>query len=560
MRTATWCAAVLWLTGCGEGAGGPSEASDAGVDSAIGSSEPDAATASADAMSGAGDASPQQAVSDASTSARDGALAVPVPRPQDDGTLGWKTCLDKYQCGSLRVPLDYSDPMSATLKVALMRRLATGTRVGALLINPGGPGSSAVDYLDFFAQAAAKSPLLERFDLIAFDPRGVGYSTPLDCHSTLQKLVAADPTPDSEAEWTALDDASAAFAAECASKSPELLPFVGTVNVARDMEQVRAALGEDKLDYLGFSYGGSIGAWYAELFPTHVGRFVLDGAVDLALSALDLQLGQAKGFELALSHYFSWCNEEPSRCTWTQGAPPAEAFATVLAAVEATPIPAPKSDRKLGPGEFLLAVSATMYGGQAGWVALSPALRDARAGDASGLMTFVDNYLERAADSSYANLTEMNYAVSCVDQASPTVAEVRAQAARFASEAPNFGVRALTGELVCSHWPVPGKDVPAPTGRGAPPIVVIGTLNDPATPYAWAQAFAKALVSSVLLSSNGEGHTGYGRGDTCIDDAVNAFLIDGVVPQTGCATALTKGRNGQHTSAGAGSLWLPHRH
>jgi hypothetical protein len=173
-------------------------------------------------------------------------------------------------------------------------------------------------------------------------------------------------------------------------------------------------------------------------------------------------------------------------------------------------------------------------------------------------MTFVDIYFERATDGSYPNYAEASVAVSCVDQASPTVAEIRAQVARFASAAPIFGVRSLTSLLICAHWPVPGKDLPAPTGKGAPPIVVIGTLNDPATPYAWAQKFSHDLASAVLLTSPGEGHTGYGRGDACIDDAVDGFLLDALVPRDACPAPNAKSRAG--TSLGAGSRWLSRRH
>ncbi|MDB4973918.1 MAG: Alpha/beta hydrolase family protein [Myxococcaceae bacterium] len=544
------------LGACGSGGNDDATPADAGV------FEPpvnlrDGASWPGDGGSSSADATTQRAVPD--VSARDGGPApVFVRRPAETVSLGWKTCADTLQCGTLHVPIDYEHPESGTLKLAVMRRLATGVRTGALLLNPGGPGSSAVDYLGYFVQGST-SPLLERFDLVAFDPRGVSYSTPLECHSKLQQLVAADPTPDSEAEGQALDDLSAAFAAECAqAENAYLLPFLGTANVARDMERVRAALGEDKLHYLGFSYGTSIGAWYAELFPSRVGRFVLDSAVDLGLDAFELALGQARGFELALSHYFQWCKDVPSRCSWTGGVEPLQAFTALQAAVETQPIPAPMSDRALGIGELMQAVAATMYGGTEGWRALSPALSAALAGDASTLMSFVDGYLGRNMDGSYPNLQEINSAVSCTDTYAPTVAEVRAAAARFASEAPLFGVRALTSLLVCSHWPVPGHTVAAPRGQGAPPLLVLGNTNDPATPFAWTQAFALDLVSSVLLTTSIEGHTAYSRGDPCIDNAVNAFLFDALLPTAPCALSAPKSRAGESPSLP--SSWLRRRH
>jgi pimeloyl-ACP methyl ester carboxylesterase len=451
----------------------------------------------------------------------------PVPAP-----LVWTRC-GSYECSTLKVPLDYAAPSGETIELALKRRRARGQRIGSLLINPGGPGGSAVDFLAGFVAGAGGTTLGNRFDIVAFDPRGIGASTPLDCHATVQQLVATDPTPDDEAEWSAFEREAKTFAEGCARKHAALLPHLATPNVARDMDQVRAALGDDELTYLGFSYGTAIGAWYAELFPQRVRALVLDGAVDLRLSAIELSLQQAKGFEAALATYFAWCGESASNCAWTAGRDPAQALQQLMASVDASPIPAPGSDRPVGPGELLLGVIAPLYGGVAGYRSLSSELRAAASGDGSMVLALVDGYLDRRSDGSYGNIQEANYAVNCLDLPVPSLAAIRGEAARFAQEAPTFGVAILTSLLVCAHWPAMSTPPPPPSGIGAAPVVVVGTTGDPATPYAWSQALASNLESAVLLTYEGEGHTAYGRGVPCIDDAVDAYLIEGSVPTQG---------------------------
>lgn len=400
------------------------------------------------------------------------------------------------------------------------------------MVNPGGPGGSAIDFLTSFS-AGPGSKLLDRFDLVAFDPRGVGHSTALDCHSTVERVIAADPTPDNEAEWSAIDQVATAFANECAQKYPKLLPHLATPDVARDMDQVRAALGEDKLTYLGFSYGTELGAWYAELFPARVRALVLDGALDLKLSALEISFQQATGFENALTTFFDWCAAASSNCGWTAGKTPAAAFAQLSAAVDTTALTVRGSARKVGPGELMLGVIAPLYAGVQGYRELASALTAAVGGDGSRLLAFVDSYSERRQDGTYGNIQEANNAVNCLDAPTPPYTELRNEVMRFAAASPTFGVATLTSLLVCAHWPVRTLKPATPMAAGAAPILVIGTTGDPATPYAWAQALASQLASGVLLTYEGEGHTAYGRGVTCIDNAVNAYLMDGTLPAGG---------------------------
>jgi pimeloyl-ACP methyl ester carboxylesterase len=553
---------LLLLAGCADDAG-PSDAPlplfDAGQSSAPAVAASDAGSLATDAtapVQGAGlDASgsmvsPPVALHDAGTgpgAAIDAeASAAPaqdaaIPPVLDDSLrITWTRCDTSYECATLQVPVDYGDAASGTLELALKRRPARGQRIGSLLLNPGGPGGSGLDALVGLMPGLTR--LNERFDIVGFDPRGVGKSTPITCHDTLQQLIAADPTPDNDAEWAALDRVSQVFADGCAQKYPKLLPHLGTQNVARDMDRIRAGLGEDKLNFLGFSYGTSIGAWYAQLFPKRVRALVLDGAVSQVLSPIEMMLEQAKGFELALSNYFAWCQGSALRCSWTQGKDARQAFDSLSARIEQQPLAASGYDRPAGPGEFALAVIMPLYGGEQGWQLLSLALSRAVRGDGGVLIDLADSYLERGDDGAYANITEVNNAVNCIDHASPSYDEVRANEARFASEAPIFGVATLGALLVCSHWGAALPEPTPPAGEGAAAIVVIGTTHDPATPYAWAESLSSELASAVLLTWEGEGHTAYTRGSSCIDAAVESYFIDGRVPQDGTRCAANAAR------------------
>jgi pimeloyl-ACP methyl ester carboxylesterase len=514
------------------GAVGAASPANAGAQAAAGASS---GMVSAGASGGAAGAASAIAAAAGSGGAAGAASAIAaaagssaLPPAPDPGKISWTRC-GNFDCGNLDVPLDYAAPSGDKIKLALKRRAARGQRIGSLLINPGGPGGSAVDFLGSFVQVAGAA-LLQRFDVVAFDPRGVGASTPIQCHSTLQKLVATDPSPDDETEWKASDDAAKTFADECAQKYGKILPSLGTANVARDMDQVRAAVGDEKLTYLGFSYGTAIGARYAELFPQRVRALVLDGALDMSLTALDISLQQGQGFDQALKTYFTWCGRATGNCTWTGGMKPEAAFMKLSTAVETKPL----SGRvPVGPGEFLVGVIAPLYGGEDGYRILSQELLGASRGDGSTIMSLVDSYMGRKQDGSYGNLQEANNAVNCVDAPGPDYAGLRAEETRFRMASPIFGTATLTGLLVCAHWPVHAQRQPTPKGVGAAPILVVGTTGDPATPYIWAEALSKQLESGVLLTYEGEGHTAYSRSVPCIDDAVEAYLIDGKVPLHG---------------------------
>ena len=449
-----------------------------------------------------------------------------------DQELSWHDC-DRDRCATLTVPLDYEQPEGTTLKLAVLKVPAQGHRVGSLVVNPGGPGGSGVDY------AAAGSlqfggPLSDAYDIVGFDPRGVGQSDPLHCVDTrqLDALVAFDPDPDTRAERTEMDRLIHGFGQGCLDHSGDLARHMSTQEVARDMDILRAALGEAKLDYLGASYGTLIGATYADLFPSHVGRFVLDGAIDPSLSNEQLSLAQAHGFETALRAYVKDCVDR-GRCflggTVDEGVRRIQAF---LDQVERTPLPTGQS-RELTEGLAMLGIWMPLYLKDY-WPQLSQGLEQAmESGSGSTLLGLADLYTSRGPSGYSDNSMEALYAVNCLDHDDyiPTP-EVPAHFAQFEKASPTFGRAFAFGLSTCSQWPVQsGQHTVALHAAGAPPIVVIGTTRDPATPLSWAQALADQLESGRLITRDGDGHTGFQRGNSCVDDAVERWLIRGVVPE-----------------------------
>jgi pimeloyl-ACP methyl ester carboxylesterase len=447
------------------------------------------------------------------------------------GPLRWGGCGDKsdagFQCTTFEAP-----SQAGSRSIALARLPARGSRLGSLVWNPGGPGASAIDYLPALVELLGPSEVLVHYDLLAMDPRGVGHSDPIVCHGKLQQLYAVDPTPDDEQEWAAIDTVAKQFADECASKySAERLLEMRTLNIASDLDLLRQRLGEDKLNFLGFSYGAGLGAYYAATYPDKVGKLVLDGPPDLALDAFELSLQQAKGFEQALTNYFAWCN--PSRCKWA-GGNPAQTFAALLQQVETAPFPSPRADRPCGPGEFVQGVIAFLYGGEEGWEYISDDLLLATKADGSGLVDSTDIYLQRYETGGYSNITEANYAVNCADDVPLTLEQIRAHEAAFRAAAPVFGVPILSHLTVCAHWASQGEKPAAPENVTSPPILVLGTTQDPATPYAWAQATALRLGPSArLFTYDGEGHTAYARKIPCVDATVDDYLLSGMLPAAG---------------------------
>ena len=457
-------------------------------------------------------------------------------RPFYEQDLEWAACGEGLECTDLTVPVDWDAPEAGRLEVALARRAASGARMGALVVNPGGPGASGVDLVAEHAERVASPAVRERLDVVGFDPRGVGASDPVDCldDREMDRFLARSPDPEDAGGLEAARGAADAFAAGCAADAGPLLANVDTPSVARDLDVLRAALGQDQLHYLGRSYGTLLGATYADLFPQRAGRMVLDGALDPALSHDELALGQAEGLERALRRYVTDClgrRDCPLRGSTEDG------LAQVRSVVEAArerPLRTGDAARPLTASLAFYGLVAPLYDDDS-WPALDGALEAALAGDGSVLLGLADLYAGRDADGTYrSNLLEGFTAVNCLDYpVDGGLEEMRATARRLREASPTFGDALAYGELMCSRWPAPAARQPSPVSpEGAPPVLVVGTTGDPVTPYPWSVALADQL-DAALLTWEGEGHTAYRRGSRCIDAAVDRYLLDGVLPGEG---------------------------
>jgi len=433
------------------------------------------------------------------------------------------------------VPLDAKRPGLGTVDLALLRHRATGShRIGSLLSNPGGPGASAVDWLrgswsDF------PSSIRARFDIVTFDPRGVGHSAPVRCLSTseLDAYFHLDPAPDDAAERKALADGNRKLDVGCGRRSGRVLPYVNTQVVAQDLDRVRQLVGDEKLTYVGYSYGTAVGAAYLDQFPTRVRAMVLDGALDPRLTWDGFLRGQSAGFDTALSAFLANCQKISCPFREAVSGDLGKAFDDLAAKVDAHDLPGDDS-RTVGPGEFTLGVGVGLYSKRYGWPAIADALADAVHGDGRQLLALNDSYLERG-EHSYKNLDEANFAVNCVDRPWPrTEAPYYALADEVAKTSPRFGPMIALSGLGCLAWPTPATGRPhTVTAPGSPAVLVIGTTRDPATPYSWAQALASQLSKGVLLTHVGDGHTVYRNGAPgCILRPVDDYLLSLRVPPT----------------------------
>ncbi|MFE6102454.1 alpha/beta hydrolase [Streptomyces laurentii] len=454
--------------------------------------------------------------------------------------VAWRGCgVANFQCGTVRAPLDYTKPDAGEVKLAVSRVRATGPgkRIGSLLVNPGGPGGSAVGYLQGYAGIGYPAQVRARYDVVGVDPRGVARSEPVECltGSRMDAYTQVDQTPDTPAEQKALAAAFKEFAAACQKRSGKVLPHVSTVETARDMDIVRAVLGDEKLNYVGASYGTFLGATYAELFPARVGRLVLDGAMDPSLSAGDLNRDQTAGFETAVRAFAADCVKKTDCPLGTESVPAAlDELGRFFRETDAKPVPTGEN-RKLGESLATTGVIAAMYD-EAAWPQLREALTRAMGGEGSSLLALADSYYEREPDGTYANLMSANAAVNCLDlpPAFAGPADVVKAVPSFEKASSVFGRNLAWAALNCTYWPTPATGRPhRVTAEGAAPIVVVGTTRDPATPYKWARSLAGQLSSGVLLTYEGDGHTAYGRGSDCIDTAINTYLLDGTPPKDG---------------------------
>ena len=460
----------------------------------------------------------------------------PSPSPFTPGSVAWTNCGGGFQCGTLQVPLDYAHPASGTIGIALNRKPATdqANRIGSVLTNPGGPGGSGIDFLR--SEAPSMTNLNRRFDLIGFDPRGVGLSSPVTCFDGPQwdAFNAIDTVLDDPQEKQANIQADKEFAAACEQRNAKILPFVDTVSAAKDMDLIRAALGDAKLTYLGFSYGTFLGETYAHLFPTHVRALALDGVVDPALSLNDGLLAQVAAFEQDLQAFLADCVARKSAanpCRYAQSGDPYSKLTALLQRLDAQPMPV--GDRQLTRSLAMYGVLGSLYD-TTSWPYLDLGLTLADQGNGSVLLSLADFYLRRNANGTYPNLFDANWSINCLDGAVPKdVASYDQLGPAFAKASPLFGPWTQYANLVCAYWPVPPSGHPGPlTADGAPPILLVGATGDPATPYAGAQAVNRTLAGSVLLTRNGNGHTSYDA-SACAHAAMDAYLINLTLPSAG---------------------------
>lgn len=448
--------------------------------------------------------------------------------------LSWTPC-DGFECATIAAPIDWENPGDGQTEVALQRQVATGDATGSLLINPGGPGGSGIEFLPHAAGMISPS-VLKKFHVVAFDPRGVGESDPVQCQDDKTKDAALSKdypiTPEGLAQMEA-DQIK--FGEACLENTGDLLGHVDTQSAAKDMDLIRELVGDEKLNFLGYSYGTQLGAAYAGLFPENVGRLVLDGAVDITLDDDESNLQQATGFERAARNYVENC-QQGAGCPLTGSVD--DGMAQIKKLVDNAfdnPLPT-TADRRLTQTLAFYGIAVTLYDDQS-WPYLTQGLTQAiKENDGTTLLLLADIYNDRNADGTFSsNQFEAIQAVRCLDSRGNSDPEHMAeQAAKILEVAPTLGESFGYGALGCKNWPVPevetNYDIAAP---GADPILVIGTTSDPATPYEWSQALAKTLDSGVLLTWEGDGHTAYGRSNECIANEVDAYLLDGKVPDEG---------------------------
>ena len=441
--------------------------------------------------------------------------------------MAWSPCNGDLQCGTLVVPLDYAHPDGPTIPIAVARHPAEDptARIGSLVIDPGGPGVSGID--DMANELSALTPqLLDDFDIVMFDPRGVERSDPVTCGSDTGS-APSDPVPVTPSQQAATIAGLKQFAQACQQASASVLPYVGTVDVARDMDRLRQALGDSGLTYMGQSYGTPLGLTYAALFPTHIRAMVLDSAIDPALTFNQITQGQADGFEGALDAFFSWCAGSAA-CAWRPAGDPTTALLALLGAAASSPVPAGDGNAA-GVGQLYDALLDALYS-QSDWPQLGDALAADAAGDGAPVVALSAHYNTGGS----TNADDAAVAIDCLDHpVSRDLASYGALADSLAASAPVFGPLLAWGEAGCAVWPVqPTRTVGPVAAPGAPPIIVVGTTNDPATPYAWAVSVAKQLGRGVLLTRDGDDHVAYFY-SACVRADVQTYLVGGQTPPPG---------------------------
>jgi pimeloyl-ACP methyl ester carboxylesterase len=449
--------------------------------------------------------------------------------------LHWTAC-GAQQCATAKAPMDWEHPSASTdISLALTRASATGSRLGSLFVNPGGPGASGYDLVHNDLDFAVSKTLQKRYDVIGWDPRGVGKSSAVKCYDDAgldNYIYGVAKNPVNSPAWVAEVTRSAKdLGAACLKNTGPLLEFVDTQSTVRDLDMLRAAVGDAKLNYLGYSYGSDIGMYYADRFASKVGHLVLDGATDSTLSIFDIDLEQTKGFDLALRHYLEDC-PSTGKCPFTGSVD--DSLAKISALYDhltVSPMTAPDG-RKLDNNLLATAISSALYD-KSSWPYLSDMFGEIRKGATDTAFLLADSYNGRNSDGTYKDNSLVAFdAINCLDY--PTVtdpAEIARENALLVAAAPTTTRPSVLGDVVCQNWPFHNTTPPAPvTGAGAAPILILSSTGDPATPYAWGVALSRQLASAHLITRHGEGHTAYNRGIPCVDDAVNRYFTTGEVP------------------------------
>ena len=459
-----------------------------------------------------------------------------------DQRADWGKCeRAEYQgaeCATIEVPLKWNDPEGATLSLLLTRVPATGDdKKGSLLLNPGGPGGSGAEHVAAYGSMTISSTVRKQYDLIGFDPRGVKDSDGVQCldDAETDEMLSTD-IPDTEEGKKKAKEWADKLAKACKAKSSDRIQYVDTYSAARDMDVIRAAVESEKLDYLGFSYGTYLGATYAEMYPERTGHLILDGAMDPALTTNEIVAGQAAGFEQAIKDFVTWCQNERGTCPLTgsvdEGIQQLRDFMTNAGK---NPIPT-ASGRKLNETLASTAILTALYSNET-WEYVALGIESAKSNNSADvLLMLADLANEREEDGSFkSNSTFANVAVNCLDHIGVTDEKwLKAEGERLAKKYPTFGPSLGTEEDGCANWPAKPVRYPEEIhAKGSSTIVVIGTTHDPATPYAWAESLNKQLDNSVLLTWEGFGHTAYSRSGGCIEEMVDAYLLEDKVPDDG---------------------------
>lgn len=479
-----------------------------------------------------------------------GTKATPPPKPQAVGTipedlqpfynqhLNWKPCPKhkNMDCANAKVPLDYKNPTGDSIEIALLKIPASGDKIGTLWTNPGGPGGSGIDFVADSAEVLFTPKLLNAYDIIGFDPRGVGKSDPIKCLDDAQldavRSASYPDTAEGRAEALKQQDE---ISKGCEERSPKIIKFADTGSVVRDLDILRAANGDSSLNYLGYSYGTYLGLRYAELFPDRVGRMTLDGVLDPTATYGDVAAAQAKGFEDSLGAFVEFClksNNCPLNGSVEDGKKQIRQY---LDRLLEHPQPTTDAKRPLTQSLALSAIFSCLYGKQL-WALLQQTLNQAMTqNDGSGLLRIADVYADREDNGKYStNSDEAFWVINSLDyHPTGTMSDWEKQAAQIEKIAPTIGFNFTYSEATLEHWPNHAPEARQWDGTKIPPVLLVGTTHDPATPYSMAKKVRSLAPKSVLLTWDGWDHTAYGHGSDCINSNVDGFMLTGKLPTDG---------------------------